>query len=153
MREQFPCHPPQEDFQGRRLEALRESNERALEDPSADLGNHVFVLGVGSEGQYLAAAHAVAGNEDGNGGGQLGADDRYDVGDDEGRWPRVALVGKRRSAAAPAPLVKPVCCDAVVGEVGEESIVAVYVVIEAMDEDELCLRGAVGLGGSWSARA
>lgn len=93
MREQLPRQSPKEDFQERGLKVLREANERALEDPATDLGDQVFVLGVGSECQHLAAAHAVAGNEDRHGGGQLGADYGNDVRDDEGCWACEALMG------------------------------------------------------------
>ena len=49
------------------------------------------------------------------------------------------------SAAAPAALVKAVCRDTLAGKVGEESIVAVYMVVKPVDEDELGFRGAVRL--------
>lgn len=49
------------------------------------------------------------------------------------------------NAAAPAPLVEAVGGDAALSEIGEEPVVAVYVVVEAVDKDELCFRGSVGL--------
>jgi hypothetical protein len=85
-------------------------------------------------------------NKDGHGGRQLGADDGHDVGDDEGSRTCVALLRVCCSAAAPAALVKAVCCDSLVGEVGKESIVTVDMVIKSMDEDDLGLWRSVGLG-------
>lgn len=82
-------------------------------------------------------------DKDGYGGWQLGADNRYDIRDDEGGRAREALLGMGCSAAAPAALVKAVCCDTLAGKVGEESIVAVYMVVKPVDEDELGFRGAV----------
>lgn len=55
-------------------------------------------------------------------------------------------MGRVGNAAAPASLVKAVGSDAALGEIGEEPVVAVYVVVKTVDKDELCFRGAVGLG-------
>lgn len=73
-------------------------------------------------------------DEDGDSGRQLRLHERCDVCYDEGRRAGVALVGAAGCAAAPAPLVKGVASDAVLGEEGEELVIAVYVIVKAMDK-------------------
>lgn len=87
----------------------------------------------------------MASDEDGYGRGELGADEGHNVRDDLGRRAREAMKSGLHGAATPAPLVKAVCCDAEIGEIWEESVVAIDVIIETMDKDELGLGLAVGL--------
>ena len=88
----------------------------------------------------------MTGDEDRHGGWQLGADDRYDIRDDERGRACETLLSMCCSAASPAALVKAICCDPLVGKVGEESIVAVDMIVKPVDENELGFRGAVRLG-------
>lgn len=53
----------------------------------------------------------------------------------EGCWTGQAALGGGVDGAAPASLVEAKDFDGARGEVGKEFIVAVYMVIEAMDED------------------
>ena len=57
----------------------------------------------------------------------------------------MTVLGRRGNAAAPTTLVKAVRCDALAGEIGKQPVVAIYVVIEAMDKNDLSFRRAIGL--------
>jgi len=87
----------------------------------------------------------VASDEDGNGGGELCADERCDVRNHEGCWACQAPVGLIGGAASPAALIEAVGCDAAAGEIWKETVIAVNVVIETVDPDQFCFWGIIGL--------
>jgi hypothetical protein len=67
------------------------------------------------------------------------------VGDDEWGWTSQALFRGRMDGAAPAALIEAVYFDAASGKVGEEFVISIYVIIEAVDEDQFCFGGSSGL--------
>lgn len=74
------------------------------------------------------------------------------VGDDEGCWAGEAAVCGFLDGATPAPLIEGVDFDAAGCQRWEELIVSIYMVVEAVDEDQFGYRGAIGLvGGQWLA--
>lgn len=73
------------------------------------------------------------------------ADEGRHVGEHARRRARLALLAVLRHAPPPAPLVEAVDGDPALREVGEEAVVAVYVVAEAVEHDHLGLDGALGL--------
>ncbi len=78
-------------------------------------------------------------------GGQLCADEGGHVGEHTRRRSRLALVAVLLHAPAPAPLIQPVDGDPALGEVGEEPVVPVDVVAEAVEHDHLGFDGTIGL--------
>jgi hypothetical protein len=75
----------------------------------------------------------------------LGLDEGDDVGYDLCGWTCKASFGGFVNRASPSSLVEAVYFNAAGGEGGEEFVVAVYVVVEAMYEDEFCNRRSIGL--------
>lgn len=73
-------------------------------------------------------------------------DDFDEVCEDLGRWTHEALFGGFLDCLAEAALVEPEDEDAPCGKAGEEVVVAVAVVAETVDEDELCSEFDSGLG-------
>ena len=86
--------------------------------------------------QALGAAHGVAHEEEGGRGGEVRFQDGGDVGEDEGGWAGEAALGGFAHGAAPSTLVERVYGYAAEGEVGEEFVVAVAVIREAVEEDK-----------------
>ena len=78
-------------------------------------------------------------------------DEGGNVGEDQARGAGETAVPGFPHRAAPAALIKAVDLDSGRSQVREEVIVAVYVVGEAVDEDELGLGGAGGLVGGVSS--
>jgi hypothetical protein len=76
----------------------------------------------------------------------LGLDEGDDVGYDLCGWTRQAFLGGFVDGAPPSSLVETVYFDATGGESREEFVVAVYVVIKAMYEDQFCNWRSIGLG-------
>lgn len=140
-RQQAPDQPPDKHLERAGHLGGREADKGRLEHPAADLAHQLLVLRVPRQREDLAAAHGVAHDEDGHVRRQLVLDKGGDVGHDPRRRPREALLGGLRHAAAPAALVPCKDLDAVLGELGEEVIVAVDVLAEAVDEDDLGYHG------------
>lgn len=80
-----------------------------------------------------------------NGGGELRGDESGDVREHEGSRTGEATVGGLGHGAAPAALVEAMDLNALGGEVREKVVVAVYVVTEAVEEDELGFYETSGL--------
>lgn len=78
-------------------------------------------------------------------GGKLRFYERDDVGYDEGCWTCETFLCGGVHRTAPAPLIECYGLDASGGKRREEFIVPVYVVIEAMDEDQFCDWRSIGL--------
>ena len=73
----------------------------------------------------------------------------YDIGYDEGSRACESFVGLGFHRASPSSLVEGECFDATGGQGRKEVIVAVDVVVEAVDEDYFRNRRSIGLDG-WS---
>jgi hypothetical protein len=76
----------------------------------------------------------------------LGLDEGDDVGCDLCGWTCEASLGGFVDGASPSSLVETVYFDAAGGEGGKKFVVAVYVVVEAMYEDQFCNWRSVRLG-------
>lgn len=152
-RQQASNQSSEEDLERAGHLGWREADEGRLEDPAADLAHQLFVLRVSSQHEDLTTAHGVAHDEDGHVRRQLVLDKGGDVGNDLRRRTREALLGGLRHAAAPAALVPGEDLDAVLGELGEEVVIAVDVLAEAVDEDDLGYHGARRLGDGISRLA
>lgn len=140
VREHPPREPPEEDLEEARLLAGHEADEGALEQPPAHLADQLRVLRVAHQRAHLAAAHRVAHDEQRRLAlprGQAALHERRDVGDDLRRGTRVAPVGLAGRRAAPASLVPGEHLDALFGHGGEELIVPVDVLAEAVDKHQV----------------
>ena len=78
-------------------------------------------------------------------GRELCFDEGDNVGYDEGGWACETFLGGGVDAAAPAALIEAMDFDSSGSKGREEFVISVYVVAEAVDEDEFCERGGVGL--------
>jgi len=74
---------------------------------------------------------------------QLRVNESCHISEDARRGTRLAPVRVCLDAPAPAPLVHAVHGDAALREVGEEAVVPVHVVVEAVDDDHLGLDGNI----------
>lgn len=92
-------------------------------------------------------------HEDGDVRGQLRADEGRHVGEHARRRARLALLAGLRHAPPPAPLVEAVDGYPALREMGEEAVVTVYVVAEAVEHDHFGFDGALGLEIKWKVRA
>lgn len=92
----------------------------------------------------------MAHDKDRDGGGELRGDEGGDVREHKCCRAREAAVGRLRDRAAPAALVEAVDFDALGSEIGEEVVVPVYVIAEAVDKNELGFHWTDGLGGDIS---
>jgi hypothetical protein len=72
-------------------------------------------------------------------------DEGDNVGYYEGRGACETALGRVVYRAAPAALVERMDGDGARGEVAEENVIAVYMVVEAVEEDQLCFWGTFGL--------
>lgn len=75
----------------------------------------------------------------------MGLNEGDDVGYDLCGWTRKAFFGRFVDRASPSSLVEAVYFDATGGEGREEFVVAVYVIVEAMYEDQFCNWRSIGL--------
>lgn len=149
MREKLAREPAAVHLDEARLQLGREPDEGALEQPAAHPADDaVLVLLVAGERHDLAAAHRVAHHKNGRRAGrirQVRLDEGDDVGKYSGCWSRQAPVRWLLDAASPAALVKTVNGDAARRERREEAVVAVDVVAESVNENELRFGGPFGL--------
>ncbi|RCI13930.1 hypothetical protein L249_8161 [Ophiocordyceps polyrhachis-furcata BCC 54312] len=154
-RQQSASQPSSEDGDAARRCSGREADEGTLEDPTAHAANQVGVLFIARQRQDLSSAHGVTHDEDRQTrrGRPLRIRHRElvtyeggDIGHYLGRRARQPLLPRLGDAPSPSPLIPRRDLDAVPGQQGEEVVVAVDVLAEAVDEDELGLDGdALGL--------
>lgn len=88
--------------------------------------------------------------KDRDGRGELRGNEGGDVREHKCCRARETAVGRLGDRAAPAALVEAVDLDALGSEIGEEVVVAVHVVAEAMEKNELGFHWTDGLGGGVS---
>ena len=123
----------------------RQGHVWRFKNVAADFGHEILVLGGACERQYLAAAHRMPHEEERHLAGEFRSYDFNNVGQDLRCGTRKALIGILLYGLTKATLVKADDKNAPAGESWEQLVVAITVVRETMDEDELCDRVASGL--------